>query len=269
MSGQIVLAVLDAPESAAACLRAAADAAAALAQPRIEVLHVRMAPASAIELPEVVTARSAQAIEDRSDTEGAALRAIFDTWQASAPPTAAIWVEVEAVPATAIRERGALAALVVIGRPTETGHPAAAAGFDAALFATDKPVLVVPPDAGAPFGRHLAVGWRDHPATRASLATLRPWLMAAGKISVIAVTDGDAALPADWAAANLPQGAALHVIRPAGRSDGAALLAEAAALGADGLAMGAYRRGRLVERLFGGVTADVLRDAAVPVLMRA
>jgi nucleotide-binding universal stress UspA family protein len=269
MTGPTILAVLDAPETAAACLRAAADAAAALDRPRIEVLHVRMDPASAIDLPEVVTDRAAQAIAHRSDTEGAALRAAFDAWQAAGPPAEAIWVDVTAVPATAIRERGALAALVVIGRPTETGHPAAAAGFDAALFATDKPVLVVPPGAGAPFGQHLAVGWRDLPATRASLAALRPWVMAAAKVSVIAVTDADAALPADWAADNLPPGAALHIVRPDGRSDGAALLAEAAALGADGLVMGAYRRGRLVERLFGGVTADVLRGADIPVLMRS
>ena len=65
--GQTILAVLDAPDSAAACLRAAADAAAALDRPRIEVLHVRMDPASATDLPEVVTARYAAAIERRSD----------------------------------------------------------------------------------------------------------------------------------------------------------------------------------------------------------
>ncbi len=269
MTEQTILAVLDSPESAAACLRAAADAAAALPQSRIEVLHVRMDPASAIELPEVVTKRYAEAIERRSDTEGAALRAAFDAWQASNPPTAAIWVEVQAVPAEAIRERGALAALVVIGRPTESTHPAAATGFDAALFATEKPVMVMPPGAGSPFGRHLAVGWRNVPTTCASLAALRPWLMAATTVSLITVTDWEAAVPADWAAENLPQGAALHIVRSAGRTDGAALLAEAAALGADGLAMGAYSHGRLMERLFGGVTAEVLRDATIPVLMRA
>jgi nucleotide-binding universal stress UspA family protein len=92
--------------------------------------------------------------------------------------------------------------------------------------------------------------------------------MAAETVSVIAVADGAVALPADWKAANLPAGATLHVAAPAGRSDGDALLRAAAALGADGLAIGAYRRGRLMERLFGGVTADALRDAAIPVLVQ-
>jgi nucleotide-binding universal stress UspA family protein len=91
--------------------------------------------------------------------------------------------------------------------------------------------------------------------------------MAAETVSVIAVTGGAVALPEDWQAANLPAAAVLHVVPPGGRSDGDTLLQQAVALGADGLAIGAYRRGRLLERLLGGVTADVLRTAPVPVLM--
>jgi nucleotide-binding universal stress UspA family protein len=125
---------------------------------------------------------------------------------------------------------------------------------------------VVRPGAGG-FGRHLAVGWRDDAHTRRSLEKLRPFLFAAEAVSVIAVTNDTAPLPADWAAAHLPQGAQWHVEKPDGRNDGTALLAAATALGADGLAMGAYRHGRLVERILGGVTSDVLREATIPVLM--
>jgi nucleotide-binding universal stress UspA family protein len=268
MTGAAVLVVLDRAETAAACLRAAADAARALPSPRIEALHIRMDPAGSLELPDVMTPRYEAAIAARSMAEGAPVRAAFDAWQAEAQPNDACWMEVTASPAAAIRERGGLAALIVLARPAEATHPADAAGFDAAVFETGKPVLVVPPGAAAPFGRHLAVGWRDAPATRRSLAALRPWLMAAETVSVIAVADGAVALPADWTAGNLPAGAALHVVPPGGRSDGDALLRAAAALGTDGLAIGAYRRGRLMERLFGGVTADALRDAAMPVLMQ-
>jgi hypothetical protein len=267
MSDPTVLVVLETAGTAAACLRAASDAAAALSSARIEVLHIRMDPASAMELPEVVTKRYEAAIEQRSDAEGAAVRAAYEAWRTGTRPTEATWIEVEAVPAAAIRERGALAALVVMARPTNASHPAAAAGFDAALFDTGKPMLVVPPGTGAPFGRHLAVGWRDLPATRRCLEALRPWLMAAETVSVIAVTDEPAALPEDWKTANLPPGATLHAVSPGGRSEGVALLEQAAALGADGLAIGAYRRGRLLERLLGGVTADVMRAATIPVLM--
>ena len=196
------------------------------------------------------------------------MRAAFDAWVANTPGADAVWIEVEAVPAAAIRERGQLAALLVLAQPSPATHPAAAAGFDAALFETGKPVLVVPPGDGARFGHHLAVGWRDMPATRHALEALRPWLMAAAQVSVIAVTDGDDVPPRDWTAANLPPNATFHTVRSAGRSDAEALLQESAALGADGLALGAYRHGRLLERLLGGVTNDVLRDARCPVLMR-
>jgi nucleotide-binding universal stress UspA family protein len=258
----MILVALDRPEAAGACLRAAADAARALPGARLSVLCIRMDPAGVVQYPDVLTERVAEALEARSASEAAALRAAFDAWRAEGHPVEASWIDIDAVPATAIAERGRQAALLVLARPTAATHPANAAGFDAALFDTGRPLLAVPAGAFAPFGRHIAVGWRDAAATRRSLAALRPWLLAADRVSVIAVTDGAAALPGD-----LPAGATLHVVRPAGRSDGTALLQEAAALGADGLAIGAYRRGRLMERLLGGVTADVLRDATIPVLM--
>jgi nucleotide-binding universal stress UspA family protein len=229
-----------------------------------------MDAAGTLLIPDVLTERYEQAIDRRSAAESDALRAAFDAWRASAQVVDVIWTEIKGVPAGVVRDRGRQAALLVLARPTDASHPASAAAFDAALFDTGKPVLVVPPGAGAPFGRHLAVGWRDAPATRRSLTALRPWLMAAATVSVIAVTDddNDVALPEDWKAANLPPGANLHVVRPAGRSDAAALLGKVAALGADGLAMGGFRHGRLVERLLGGVTAEVLRDATIPILMQ-
>ncbi len=39
------------------------------------------------------------------------------------------------------------------------------------------------------FGRHLAVGWRDSPATVRSLAAPRPWLEAAETVTALTVTD--------------------------------------------------------------------------------
>jgi nucleotide-binding universal stress UspA family protein len=268
MTDPTILVVLTAPESVAACLRAAADAAAALPSPRIEVLDIRLDAAGLVQPPEILTRHYEQAVDARSAAQSTARRAAFDAWRAGGPAAEAVWIDVKAVPAVAVRERGALAALLVVARPVGDIHPADAAGFDAALFETGKPVLVVPPGPGAPFGRHLAVGWRDVAATRHSLEALRPWLMAAETVSLIAVTDGETALPSEWEVANLPLGATLHVIRPAGRTDGAALLQEVEALGADGLAMGAYRRGRLVERLLGGVTAEALQAARTPLLMR-
>jgi nucleotide-binding universal stress UspA family protein len=268
MSAQTILVVPDSAESVGACLDAASGAAAALAGPRIELLHIRLDPSGIVQWPDVLTPGYEAAVNARSDTEGAAIRAAFDAWCAANPAAAVDWTEITAVPAAAIRARRGDADLLVLPRPARTAHPAVTAGFDAALFEADRPVLVVPPGAGGRFGRHLAVGWRDTRDTRRSLEHLRPWLMSAGAVSLIAVGDGSASLPADWAAANLPAGVRLHAVPPEGRSNGEALLTAAMALGADGLAMGAYRHGRLVERMLGGVTADILRNAQIPVLMQ-
>jgi nucleotide-binding universal stress UspA family protein len=264
----MILVVPDEPDSVHACLTVASGAAAGLAGPRVQVLLIRPDPAGSVQWPDVLTKRYEAALNARSDTEGAAIRAAFDAWCAANPLAEMDWSEVTANPAEAIRERGRDAALLVLPRPGKTTHPVMAEAFDAALFETGRPVLVVPPGQSGAFGQHLAVGWRDSPATRASLERLRPWLMAARAVSVIAVGDGGGGLPPDWAAANLPAGTALRPVQQDGRSDGDALLAEAMALGADGLAMGAYHRGRLVERMLGGVTADVLRGAQIPVLMQ-
>jgi nucleotide-binding universal stress UspA family protein len=274
MSTDTVLVVADAAESLPACLRAAADAAVALPAPRIEVLHVRIDPLATIEpSEEVLTARYQHEIELKTAAEGTTLRTAFDEWRTKAKPVNAVWTEVQAVPAEAIRERARTAALLVLARRSEATHPAAADGFDTALFDTGKPVLVVPPgipsDEAHPFGRHLAVGWLDVLATRRSLATLRPWLMAAHTVSVIAIADHDVTLPAEWAAANLPAGASLRTIPARGRTVGAALVEEAIRGGADGLAVGAYRYGRMVEWLLGGVTDHVLHAAPIPVLLHA
>ena len=270
MSGPTILVLLDSPDDGAACLRAGTDAAAAFEGARIEILRVSPDPDRLVRPPDVLTGRMAAAMRARAAGETTLLRAAFDAWRTARPTIEAVWIAVEGVPAATVRERTALAALLVMTRPSDATHPENVDAFDAGLFETGKPVLAVPPGPGAPFGRHLAVGWRDHRATRRSLAALRPWLMAAATVTLITVTDGEASLPAaDWQAANLPPGAVLRTIRPAGRPDGVALLQEAEAVGADGLAIGAYRRGRLLERLFGGVTADVLRQTPFPVLMRA
>ena len=58
-----------------------------------------------------------------------------------------------------------------------------------------------------------------------------------------------------------------RTIGPKGGEEGDSLLAAVAKAGADGLVMGAYRRGRVMEWILGGVTRHVLHNATVPLLM--
>jgi nucleotide-binding universal stress UspA family protein len=265
MTTPSVLVLLTEPDGARSALDVAALAAPALGAPLIEALHVRLDPASTI-LPseEVLTPERVLAVEGASAVEGAKVYAAFEAWRAAGH--AGQWEEVVGVPADEVQRRGPAAALIVMTLPAP--HPARAeqAALEAALFATGRPVLVVPAGWRGGFGRHLAVGWCDTPATRQALTALHPWLAATETVTVLTVGDA-AAPPRDAPLAGLPGKVTHRVVAPAAEGDGAALLAAAQEAGADGLAMGAYRRGRMLEWMLGGVTEHVLHHANLPLLL--
>ncbi len=260
-----VLVVLSRPESAVACLNAAAQAASALPLPHLTALHVTVDPAATIlASEEVMTGAHRKSLEQQGAAERAALQATFQAWR---PPTPqADWVEAAGTPAEQVLQRAVAADLVAMALPGPHPRHVERAAFDAVLFESGHPLLAVPPSSSAGLGMHVAVGWRDGPHTRRAIAAAQPWLARAGQITAIEVTDGPAVAaplpPAGW------QGVFTQTrVAPAGRSDGEALLAAATACGADLLVLGAYRRSRLLEWVLGGVTDHVLRHATLPVLL--
>lgn len=287
MSAASVLVLLTAADGAAAALQAATAAAVSLGSPGIEVLHVRLDPVRTI-LPseEVLTPARISAVEAASAVESAATYDAFRAWhtadQAAGQTTGLTagltagqttgqtadrqgqWTEVVGEPADEIAQRGKRAALVVLTLPRPHAPLAERAALEAAVFATGRPVLAVPADWHGSFGAHLAVGWHDTPATRHALTALRPWLLAAKTVTALTI---GAALPADGPLAGLPGRLDQRTVTQGGQSDGAALLAAAAASGADALAMGAYRRGRILEWALGGVTEYALHHATLPLLL--
>ncbi len=92
-----------------------------------------------------------------------------------------------------------------------------------------------------------------------------PWLQKAGAVQVVHVGDhaGELAV-AEQFLSGLGVRAALHAVPGNGLADGERLLAEAEALDADWLVMGAYRRRQIVEWMLGGVTRTVLGTSTVP-----
>jgi nucleotide-binding universal stress UspA family protein len=271
MTPQSVLVLLTQPLGARVLLDTAVIAARTLGgAPRIEVLHVRLDPVSTI-IPgeEVLTAERVRAVEGAAATEGAKVYAVFETWRAAADGGHrhdGYWQEVVGVPADEMRRRGPDAALVGLTLPAPNPPSAEQAALEAALFDTGRPALIVPAGWQGGFGRHLAVGWRDSPTTRQALGALRPWLLAAETVTVLMVTDAPLP-PPDGPLAGLPGQVVLRTVAPGDDGDGAALLAAAVDAGADGLAMGAYRRGRMLEWMLGGATEHVLRHATMPLLM--
>jgi nucleotide-binding universal stress UspA family protein len=168
-----------------------------------------------------------------------------------------------------VEERGRRADWIAIERPAPHDYGASWQALRAAMFATERPVLIVPRDCAAGFGRRVAIAWHDDErATKAVLAAVR-CLAGCERVHVLAGTREGAPEP------QVPEilkehgvAAELHVLKIAEAPFGATLLQKAHELGADMLVMGAYQHSPLRELFLGGVTRHVLSHADLPVLLR-
>ncbi len=172
--------------------------------------------------------------------------------------------------AAAVEARGSRADFIVIARPTPADNHATRDAFHAALFRTDRPLLMVPPDGPADtFGVRVAVAWRDDPRTLKALVPALRLLSGTKEVLLLAgVRAGKPSptVPSVLVEHGLP--ATLHVLAIDSAPFGDLLLGRARDLGADMLIMGAYAHSPLREMLLGGVTRHVLANAELPVLLR-
>jgi nucleotide-binding universal stress UspA family protein len=273
MSG-VILAMLDRPEVAPRVLAAAARLAEITCSTRINVLVVRTPPSSTI-LPseEILSRRDELRIRDQENDRADALNRIFAEWSSTARVlnVAIEWADIEGLADRLVDEWGRRCDFIVIKRPVPRPLEQERRAIHAALFDTGRPVLVVPPESPSrPFGRRIAVAWRDDGRTiKAVLSGLR-CREYAEEIHVLAGTRGAAAsprLPAIFDEHGIT--ARLHVLPITGQQAfGEALLCSAHRLGADMLVMGAFARHPIRSLILGGVTRYMLAHTDLPVLMR-
>jgi nucleotide-binding universal stress UspA family protein len=271
MSG-VILALVEHLDSAPQTLFAARNLAALMGSARINVMAVRVPPESTI-MPteEVLTKHQAAVIRSRERERAGALHAVLEAWvtQSSRPGIAIDWVDIEGLTAPLIGEWGRRSDFLVIGRPAHRSDAPERQATHAALFDTDRPVLVVPPGPPATFGERVAIAWRDDKRTdRSVLAALR-LLPQAKQVHVLAGVRSGSPVP------DLPEiivehgiDAVLHILPVGPAAFGEALLKKVHAIGADLLVMGAYTRSPWREMILGGVTRYMLARADLPVLMR-
>lgn len=274
MSGAI-LTLLDEPAAAPTLLRAAAHLAALAGGAAIHALIVRTPPESTI-MPteEVLTARRADAIRAKEMARAAALTEAFAAWRKTLPGDAALGggdtdlTDIEASPAEVVAQRGAAADFIVAARPSDHAPGPDLPSIRAALFSTDRPVLLVP-EGASEFGRSVAVAWRDDGRAVKALLPALHLLSAASAVHVLqGVRDEPASLAVPAVFREHGVAAQMHVLRIGDGAFGQALLDHAHRLGADLLVMGAYGHNPLRELIFGGVTRFMLEHADLPVLMR-
>jgi nucleotide-binding universal stress UspA family protein len=264
----VILAVLDHPEEAPGLLTAAGCLADLIGGAVINALIVRTPPQATITSEEVLTKQRESHIRAQEQVRAAAITEAFRDWLRRASSAARL-TDIEAVAAEAVAERGPGADFVVIEQPVRRYHATTSQAIPAALFETDRPVLIVPPRYTKSFGRRIAVAWRDDNRTiRAVLAAMR----CLGHVERLFVLAGqrDGAdrpeIPEILVEHRVP--AELFVL-PVGRhAFGDALLRKAHELDADMIVMGAYARDPVRRLVLGGLTKYMLANTDLPLLMR-
>jgi len=270
----VILATLDRPEVALRVLAAGGRLAELTASGRINVLAVRVPPLSTIAPSEqILTQERERRIVYQERQRVDTLKQIFEDWSRAAPVANVTtdWIDEEGMADRLVDEWGRRADFVVLKRPSDRQLDQERRAVHAALFDTGRPVLMVPPcPSPDPFGRRIAVAWRDDGRTiKAVLAGLR-CATEAEEICVLAGTRDPSRPP------RLPDiidehgiFAKLHVLPITGQQAfGETVLQTAHQLGCDMLVMGAFARHPARSLILGGVTRYMLANADLPVLMR-
>jgi len=142
---------------------------------------------------------------------------------------------------------------------------------DKLIVASRRPVLAVPPEArGCRVGGRAIVAWDGFPACTAALRAALPLLQQAEAVIIIEIAPQMGDSSAREAAAYLSRHGIHPLIRferPLGRSVPDILLTEIAERNADYMVMGGYGHGRLIEKVFGGVTRELLARSPVPLFL--
>ena len=192
------------------------------------------------------------------------------------------WHVGDADPPAALLRLAHQSDLIVFGQPQPEGPLAGRAAdvMQQVLLEAGRPLLIVPYagkfEALARLeGFQVLIGWTETREAARAVHDALPLLAAAGAVTVLTILTGrDAPIDGQPPAAELAQhlqrhGVAATAMRSVtdGIPDSDALLSYACDVSADLLVLGGYGHSPLRERMWGGVTRDVLRHMTLPVLM--
>ena len=185
-------------------------------------------------------------------------------------------VIIQAIAGQAREDFGRLARhfdLSIVGRGGEEGGGDDELMAEGALFASGKPVFIVPNIHKGPvrLGKAM-VCWDGGINAARAIAGSIDLLKRAGRVEVVSIADRNASHD-DLPGFNITRHLTRHGISatlkklPAAQDVGETLLSYAADSGADFMVMGAYGHSRLREFVLGGTTRTILNSMTIPVLM--
>jgi len=262
-----ILALLNRAETADAVLRAAVELQAILGDVSIRALHPRpdvepdFMPTEEMMLPE-----RRVAFEADQDALSAALRRVAEE-QLPYDGMVERRGSVRAVVADAAKD----ATLVIAGAAGHARWSLARDAIEAVLFDADAPLLLLPNRSMLLTERVVAVAWERSPTAEEAVDAALPLLLAAERVVLLEAEEGHAcASPPTLlldALRRRGKPAAIQRFTLGDRDVGTAILDAATSAGAGLLVMGAFTHRRLLERLFGGATQDILEGARMPLLL--
>ena len=144
---------------------------------------------------------------------------------------------------------------------------------DRIALKSGRPVLVVPQSWIEPqFADHALLAWDGNRSATRALNDAMPLLEAKRRVTVLSVAGSDVAKPLDGIDVEtvLSRHEISHervTVAPGRSSVGETLLRECRDRHAGLLVMGAYEHSKFREDIFGGVTATVLENSPIPVLL--
>lgn len=143
--------------------------------------------------------------------------------------------------------------------------------FDAALFGSGRPTLLVPEQIPSDPINHVLVAWNGSLEASHAVFGVMPLLRTAERVSVFSMpgAENDGATGDELADALSWHGIQAHqtIVHQGSEPVGASLLATAADRAVTLIVMGAYTHSRLRQSFLGGVTRHVLVNATIPVVM--
>ena len=167
--------------------------------------------------------------------------------------------------------RGRVADLIVVTRADKSAEASVRTTLEAAVLESGRPVFVAPPDGITKPMTGVAIGWNGSAEAARAVGHAMPFLVKAEQVAVISVEEGVRPGPS---ADDLVEYLAWHgvaastdALKADYRSAGEAILAEAVAIEAGLLIMGAYTHTRLRRMIFGSATEYMFGTAEIPVVM--
>jgi hypothetical protein len=248
----------------------------------INAVFIRPDPATLVAImPDILIARgiTIDNIEDEGRDAEAKAKATFEAWRlendvpvgnADLRVCNASWQARVASVETAIIDAGRLSDLILLSRP-DSFETATQRAFDAAVFETGRPTLILPKSTSGDLLNHVMIAWNSSIEATRAVAGAMPILLQAKHVSIFtAPAHTDEAIRDLYLGEQLAwHGIRSRYLSPNTDADsvGAALLEAVRAERATMIVMGAYTHSRVREMLLGGVTRHVLRHADIPLLM--